>query len=214
MNSIKKRQQPFTSVSNEFLRDNRISFKAKGLFCYMFSMADGWNFTIRSIASQQKDGQDSIQSALDELKEYHYVTYEKHSDGTGTYHLNDEPKTEKPNQENPKLGNSTRIKKEQLPKNKNNIDVTLINEFSLVYGEPNEKALEAIVRFLKYRRSIKKNIKTAKAIKMFMDNLKDCLAAKYSMEEVFELMESKEWSSISLDWVQKSIPKEKEWSAS
>lgn len=92
-----------------------------------------------------------------------------------------------------------------------NKDATLINEFSKAYGKPNEKALEAITRFLRHRRSIKKNVKTIKAIKLFMDNLRECLLAKYSTEEVFELMESKEWQSISLDWVQKSIPKEKDW---
>lgn len=102
--------------------------------------------------------------------------------------------------------------KDNIQSNKtNNKDATLISEFSKAYGEPNEKALEAITRFLKYRRSIKKNVKTIKAIKLFMDNLRECLNAKYSIEEVFELMESKEWQSISLDWVQKSMPKEKEW---
>ena len=69
LNSIKKRERDFVQVSNSFLRDDRISFKAKGLFSYMFSMSDNWNFTIRSIATQQKDGYDSVKSALKELKE-------------------------------------------------------------------------------------------------------------------------------------------------
>lgn len=51
---ISKKKSNFTTVQNSILRDNRLSFKAKGLFCYMFSMSDGWNFTIRSIATQQK----------------------------------------------------------------------------------------------------------------------------------------------------------------
>ena len=64
MNKIQKRQSKFIQVSNSFLRDNNVSFKAKGLFCYMFSMADNWNFTIKSIATQQKDGEASIISAM------------------------------------------------------------------------------------------------------------------------------------------------------
>ena len=115
-NRIKKRVANFTVVSNSFLRDERISFKAKGLFCYMFSMSDDWNFTIKSIASQQFDGQSSIISALKELKDTGYISYEKHNDGTGTYTLNDEPKLENPNLGNPNLGKSTRIKKDQLAK--------------------------------------------------------------------------------------------------
>ena len=120
MNKIKKKESSFTQVSNSFLRDNNISFKAKGLFCYMFSMNENWNFTLQSIATQQKDGLDSIKSAMDELKQYGYVSYEKHSNGTGTYFLNDEPNVENPNVENPNLGKSTPIKKKNLDKNKNN----------------------------------------------------------------------------------------------
>ncbi len=118
-NHIKKRQSKFTQVSNSFLRDNNISFKAKGLFCYMFSMSEDWNFTIKSISTQQKDGEASIISAMNELKEYGYITYTKHNNGSGTYFLNDEPNLENPNVENPNLGKSTRIKKSQLDKNKN-----------------------------------------------------------------------------------------------
>lgn len=133
MNKIRKKELNFTQVSNSFLRDNNISFKAKGLFCYMFSMNENWNFTLQSIATQQKDGLDSIKSAMDELKQYGYISYEKHSNGTGTYFLNDEPNVENPNVENPNLGKSTRIKNTNLDKNNNiNYDeyLTLWNEFA------------------------------------------------------------------------------------
>ena len=133
MNKIRKKELNFTQVSNSFLRDNNISFKAKGLFCYMFSMNENWNFTLQSIATQQKDGLDSIKSAMDELKQYGYVSYEKHSNGTGTYFLNDEPNVENPNVENPNLGKSTCIKNTNLDKNNNiNYDeyLTLWNEFA------------------------------------------------------------------------------------
>ena len=133
MNKIRKKELNFTQVSNSFLRDNNISFKAKGLFCYMFSMNENWNFTLQSIATQQKDGLDSIKSAMDELKQYGYVSYEKHSNGTGTYFLNDEPNVENPNVENPNLGKSTCIKNTNLDKNNNinyNDFFNLWNEFA------------------------------------------------------------------------------------
>lgn len=119
-NRIKKRDNNFTQVSNSFLRDNNISFKAKGLFCYMFSMNENWNFTLQSIATQQKDGLDSVKSAMDELKKYGYVTYEKLANGKGLYYLDDEPKVENPNVENPNLGKSTPIKNNNSNKNNNN----------------------------------------------------------------------------------------------
>lgn len=210
MNVIKKRDSNFTTVSNSFLRDDRVSFKAKGLFCYMFSMSDGWNFTIRSIANQQKDGYDSVQSALDELKEYGFVTYEKHSDGTGTYYLDDEPKTENPKMENPIMGKSTRIKKEQSNKNKNNIDASLISEF-VKATSAGELATKTAQWFITHRKHIKKPIKTIAPIKLLIDNLRKCINAGYKLDELKELIEAKEWQSIKLEWVKKEIVKEKEW---
>lgn len=119
MNRIKKREGNYTQVSNDFLRDNRISFKAKGLFCYMFSMNDDWNFTIKSISTQQKEGQTSVSTALKELKDFGYIKYTKHQDGSGTYYLDDFPKPENPNQGFPIMGKSSPIKKNNISKNKN-----------------------------------------------------------------------------------------------
>ncbi|AFL69606.1 hypothetical protein [Sulfurospirillum barnesii] len=117
-NKTKKRERDFAQISNNFLRDPNISFKAKGLFSYMFSMEDGWNFTIKSIANQQKDGQAAIIAAMHELKSHGYITYTKSSDGTGTYYLDDcpsfEPNVENPHLGFPKLGKSTRIKNTKL----------------------------------------------------------------------------------------------------
>jgi hypothetical protein len=138
MNTIKKKKQNFTIVGNGILRDNRLSFKAKGLFCYMYSMDDGWSFTIKSIATQQKDGVDSIRSALNELKELGYIEYKKYSDGRGEYFLYDEPNlenqdldnpnSENPNLENPNMGKSNRIKNTNYTKNTNYKNKEKINK--------------------------------------------------------------------------------------
>ncbi len=104
-NSIKKIEFPFTAIPNQFLRDNNISFKAKGLFTYMYSMKNGWNFTIKSISKQQKQGELSIKNAMDELKKHGYIKYKKYSNGKGEYYLNPMPNQENPNQENPNQEN-------------------------------------------------------------------------------------------------------------
>lgn len=155
-NCIKKKERDFTQVSNSFLRDERLSFKAKGLFCYMFSMSDGWNFTIRSIAKQQKDGEASVKSALDELKEFGYIKYEKHQDGSGTYYLDDEPKLENPklenpNMENPKMGKSQRIKNTNSSKNKNTIADEIYEHYKthLKSSKKRQSCINNITRWLK-----------------------------------------------------------------
>lgn len=103
---IKKRKSKFTQVHNVLLSDSRLSLKAIGLFCYMFSKPDNWHFTIKSMSSQLKDGQNSIVTALKELKQFGYVKYNRCGDGTGEYYLDDQPDKEnqnliEPHHENP-----------------------------------------------------------------------------------------------------------------
>ncbi len=119
-NSIKKIEFPFTAIPNQFLRDNNISFKAKGLFTYMYSMKNGWNFTIKSISKQQKQGELSIKNAMDELKKHGYIKYKKYSNGKGEYYLNPMPNQENPNQENPNQENPNQENPNQENPNQEN----------------------------------------------------------------------------------------------
>jgi len=59
--------------------------------------------------------------------------------------------------------------------------------------------------FLAYRRLIKKPIKTVKGLNDFISNLNSIVKAKYNLYEVIELMESKEWQTVKLEWVQKEL---------
>jgi len=128
-NNIKKHfKKNFVAVPNSFVRDKELSLKSKGLFAYMFSMEEDWNFTIKSIASLLPEGRDSISSSIKELKDRGFLSYEKHPDGSGTYHLYVEPKpdntdlgdpnTENPDQDNPTVGKPDCIKKTIYTKKK------------------------------------------------------------------------------------------------
>ena len=117
----------FAMIANEVLNDKKLSFKAKGIYSFMFSKPNGWNFTIRSMAKQVKDGEDGIRSGLRELRQCGCIVYVKHTNGTGTYHLktvissckkpkrekpvkaSEHQNREKPRRENPLKGKSTRI---------------------------------------------------------------------------------------------------------
>ena len=135
MATIKKhlKSKPFTIVENDFLNNDDLYFSAKGLFSYMISKPSNWNFTIKSIKSQSRDGQSRVTTALDELKKLGFIHYEKLKNGSGIYHLyenpKDNPKFENPNKaispslenpslENPNLGNSKRISNTILNSNK------------------------------------------------------------------------------------------------
>ena len=76
---------PFTQVPNVVLNDSEISFKAKGIYCYMFSKPDGWDFSADRIAMETRDGIDAIQSGLRELREVGLLHYQKKNDGRVEY---------------------------------------------------------------------------------------------------------------------------------
>ncbi len=105
----KSQKKNYTQVSNIVLNDKDLSLKAKGLFAFMDSKPNGWNFTYRSMSKQLKEGEISIRSALVELKEKGYLEYTKHSTGHGEYTIFDNPCDGNPREQNPKKVKPSRI---------------------------------------------------------------------------------------------------------
>lgn len=60
--------QNFVIIPRELLISNAISWRAKGLLCYMLDKPNGWEFTIEGIVAQGKDKVTSVKSAIQELK--------------------------------------------------------------------------------------------------------------------------------------------------
>lgn len=75
----------FVQINHDILYNKELSLKAKGLYCFMYSKPENWNFTTRSMASQLKESRRTIMSSIDELKVFGLLDYTKHSDGSGTY---------------------------------------------------------------------------------------------------------------------------------
>ena len=67
----------YTVMSNYHLKDKRLSFKAKGLWSYMLSLPDTWDFSLNGLCSASKDNITSIRSTLKELQEFKYLTIKK-----------------------------------------------------------------------------------------------------------------------------------------
>lgn len=73
----------FTTVSNEFIKDKRLSLKGKGLLITMFSLPNDWDYSERGLTCICKEGRDSIHSTLKELEEYGYLSRKKRRDAQG-----------------------------------------------------------------------------------------------------------------------------------
>ena len=90
-----KRDTNFTMMSNVGLKDDRLSFKAKGLLAYMLSLPDDWVFYEEEITKHAADGKQSVRTGLKELQQFGYLaksqSREKGKFGKVDWILYDEP---------------------------------------------------------------------------------------------------------------------------
>lgn len=63
----------FTRVPNTWIRDKRMSFKARGVLMLLLSHEAGFRVTLRSLAATATDGRDAVASAVVELERLGYL---------------------------------------------------------------------------------------------------------------------------------------------
>jgi len=68
------RKETFTNICNDLLNDCEISFRGKGLLCYLISRPPNWNANVCHLAKNFKEGKDAIYSIINELIEAGYIT--------------------------------------------------------------------------------------------------------------------------------------------
>ena len=78
-------QDNFTIIPNEWLRDRRMSQKARGVMAYILSHEMNYNLTTEQIIRDGKDGRDSVQAALRELEDLHYLVRHQDQNDDGTW---------------------------------------------------------------------------------------------------------------------------------
>lgn len=86
MSTIRRVNRPadqFTMISNGFVRDARLSLKARGLGAWLLSHTDGWETNVSRIASMVGAGREQVRTALLELERFGYLrrTQERAHDG-------------------------------------------------------------------------------------------------------------------------------------
>lgn len=71
---IKRTNNAYTNVSNKVVRDSNLSWKARGIFLYLWSQADNWKFYVSEIEKHSVvDGRESLQNGLKELEKAGYL---------------------------------------------------------------------------------------------------------------------------------------------
>jgi len=120
-------QSNFTILSNEILRDNRLSFRARGILISVLSRPDNWRTSADSLANESIEGRGAILTALKELENFGYLERTKYQNELGHWVsdslIYDKPRYGKPTSVEPTSENSTVIK-ELYNKNLEQVEIT------------------------------------------------------------------------------------------
>lgn len=135
-------KENYTRIPNDILHHKDISLKEKGLWAYLNSKPDGWDFSSERIALENKENKDTIKRILKRLIELKLITRDRKSDGRYDYFLWDY--SEKPQFENQSerkshgakinpisntdLLNNTEFKKEEKVKKEISSEIKLLSE--------------------------------------------------------------------------------------
>ena len=108
---------------------------------------------------------------------------------------NDTPITKNREDNNTSINNTSRILKEKNKKEKSKNEVeTYINDLKL-----NDDYKQLLFRYVEYRKSIKKPIKTIVPIKKILKDFSDW----FSLDEAINIAMEKEWQGLEPEWVEK-----------
>ncbi len=114
------------TIPGMLLNDNTITARTKGLYAFIQSRPDGWDFSAEKIAEKMKDGRDSIRAWLRELESAWYLIRKRYQTDKWffdiEYHLyesptelaeekpkTDYPSSDKPTSEKPSIINNTTV---------------------------------------------------------------------------------------------------------
>lgn len=78
---------PFTMVANEVLTRADLSLKAKGLFAYLFSKPEGWQFSSKRMSAEMVESHPTILGILKELEEKGLLRRQRLQNGRVEYFL-------------------------------------------------------------------------------------------------------------------------------
>lgn len=92
-----KTQKNFTIISNNVLRDKKLSMKDRGVLCTICSLPDEWKFSISGLSAIVPDGVDAIRKSIFNLESLGYVVRKKTRGKDGKYVSEIEVFTEKRN---------------------------------------------------------------------------------------------------------------------
>lgn len=114
-------ERNYTVIANSCIKNPNLSLKAKGLMVVLWSLPDGWNFSIEGLTAMMKEGKSSISNAIQELEAEGYLTRKQLRKANGQadgneWILCDIPSVENRTTDNSSANNRAQLSKEELSK--------------------------------------------------------------------------------------------------
>ncbi|HYE12233.1 MAG TPA: hypothetical protein VEF53_18845 [Patescibacteria group bacterium] len=69
----RNRENPYAQIYKRLLNDSSLSYKARGIAAYILSKPDDWSILICDLVNNSVDGEKSVRSGLNELKDKKYL---------------------------------------------------------------------------------------------------------------------------------------------
>ena len=140
-----EKTKDYTVMSNHHLKNKNLSLKAKGLLSQMLSLSDEWDYSLKGLASINKESVDAVRTAVLELEEAGYVVREQTKAAQGTfrqtaYTIYEQPQLDLPISENPTQLNTKRSKTN--PEKKKELNTDVINDQSNLISSLNPFSCE------------------------------------------------------------------------
>lgn len=76
----------YTILDNNTIRDQALSYRARGLLMYLLSMPDNWRTSTERLQGFGTEGRDAIRKAIRELEAAGYMRLAKQQDERGRWH--------------------------------------------------------------------------------------------------------------------------------
>lgn len=120
-----RKTKNYASIDNAAIEDDLISWKARGILCYLLSRPDCWQVRMCELEKRSKrDGRESVRSGIQELMRAGYIRREKRRGTDGkiiewTYEVREKPSVPQagiPTVGNPSINKTEVEKKSRKPK--------------------------------------------------------------------------------------------------
>ena len=82
----KKSKEGWTTIDNSILEDESLSWRAKGLACYLISKPNDWVIRMPHLIHVGKEGEKAVRTALQELAIAGYLMRHREQDTLGQFH--------------------------------------------------------------------------------------------------------------------------------